>query len=101
MEIRYTGLRYNKPVKDAQNLTDIDELLASLPDSYGLAERDLVQRAYRLAEEAHRDQKRLSGEPYINHCVSVASILADLDSPALCINSVADHAHLLFNDRST
>lgn len=27
----------------------------------------------------------------------LAGILADLDSPALCINSVADHAHLLFN----
>lgn len=38
-------------------------------------------RAYRVAEEAHRDQKRLSGEPYINHCIAVASILAELKVP--------------------
>ncbi len=38
-------------------------------------------RAYRVAEEAHREQKRHSGEPYINHCVAVASILAELRVP--------------------
>ena len=38
-------------------------------------------RAYRVAEEAHREQKRHSGEPYINHCITVASILADLRVP--------------------
>ncbi len=37
--------------------------------------------AYRVAEEAHREQKRLSGEPYINHCIAAASILADLKVP--------------------
>jgi GTP pyrophosphokinase len=41
----------------------------------------LIQRAYRVAEEAHREQKRHSGEPYINHCLAVASILADLRVP--------------------
>lgn len=39
-------------------------------------------RAYHVAEEAHREQKRHSGEPYINHCISVASILAELKVPA-------------------
>ncbi len=39
-------------------------------------------RAYHVAEEAHREQKRHSGEPYINHCIAVASILADLKVPA-------------------
>lgn len=38
-------------------------------------------RAYRVAEEAHRGQKRHSGEPYINHCIAVSSILADLKVP--------------------
>jgi GTP pyrophosphokinase len=35
-----------------------------------------------VAEAAHRDQKRHSGEPYINHCLAVASILADLRVPS-------------------
>ena len=49
---------------------------------YNPAERDLILRAYHLAEEAHEGQKRASGEPYVNHCVAVASILATLRVPA-------------------
>jgi GTP diphosphokinase / guanosine-3',5'-bis(diphosphate) 3'-diphosphatase len=55
--------------------------MEQLPDTYTLADRELIQRAYRVAEEAHREQKRHSGEPYINHCLSVAIILADLRVP--------------------
>ena len=56
--------------------------MEQLPERYTLTERELIQRAYRVAEEAHREQKRHSGEPYINHCLAVASILADLRVPA-------------------
>lgn len=56
--------------------------MEQLPESYTLADRDLVMRAYTLAEEAHREQKRRSGEPYINHCIAVAQILAELKVPA-------------------
>jgi GTP pyrophosphokinase len=56
--------------------------MEQLPETYTLADRELIQRAYRVAEEAHREQKRASGEPYIYHCVAVASILADLRLPA-------------------
>lgn len=59
----------------------MEELLASLPETYTLAEREQILRAYRLAEEAHREQKRASGEPYITHCIAVAKILADLSVP--------------------
>ncbi len=59
----------------------LERLLEQLPEQYTLADRELIQRAYRVAEEAHRGQKRLSGDPYINHCLAVASILADLRVP--------------------
>lgn len=59
----------------------LEKLLEQLPESYSLADRELVQRAYRVAEEAHREQKRASGEPYINHCLAVASILAEMRVP--------------------
>jgi GTP diphosphokinase / guanosine-3',5'-bis(diphosphate) 3'-diphosphatase len=59
----------------------LDTLMDHLPDTYNIADRELVQRAYRVAEEAHREQKRNSGEPYINHCLAVAHILADLRVP--------------------
>ncbi|MBQ5951477.1 MAG: bifunctional (p)ppGpp synthetase/guanosine-3',5'-bis(diphosphate) 3'-pyrophosphohydrolase [Lachnospiraceae bacterium] len=38
-----------------------------------------IEKAFRLAEEAHADQKRRSGEPYIAHPLMVAQILAELE----------------------
>jgi RelA/SpoT family (p)ppGpp synthetase len=55
-----------------------DALRQQLPKSYTPTEVETVQRAYNLAERAHADQKRKSGEPYIIHPVAVAGILADL-----------------------
>ena len=68
-------------MKDNHALVDIDELMAALPDTYSLADRELVMRAYRTADEAHREQKRASGEAYITHCIAVAKILSDLRVP--------------------
>ena len=59
----------------------IDDLMNSLPPTYSFADRDLVTRAYQSAEGAHREQRRASGEPYVNHCVAVAEILAELRVP--------------------
>jgi guanosine-3',5'-bis(diphosphate) 3'-pyrophosphohydrolase len=59
----------------------IENLMESLPDTYTPADRELIQRAYRVAERAHEGQKRASGEPYINHCLAVAAILAELRVP--------------------
>jgi GTP pyrophosphokinase len=60
----------------------IDALMEQLPEYYSAADRDVVLKAFRVAEEAHREQKRKSGEPYINHCLAVAGILADMRAPA-------------------
>src|SRR5688572_24166436 len=68
-------------MKATRTAVPLERLLEQLPENYTLAERELIQRAYRVAEEAHREQKRHSGEPYINHCLAVASILADLRVP--------------------
>ena len=39
----------------------------------------MIQKAYEVASDAHKDQKRKSGEPYIIHPLCVAIILADLE----------------------
>lgn len=56
----------------------LDEFIKSLPDYYTNADRELVLRAYHLAEEVHEGQKRASGEPYIRHCLAVAFILSEM-----------------------
>lgn len=45
----------------------------------------LIQQAYSLAYEAHKDQRRRSGEPYIMHPVAVAKILFDYGMDNECI----------------
>ncbi len=54
----------------------IEPLIDKLPNKYSPVDRDLILRAYRIAENAHNGQIRASGEPYITHCVAVAEILA-------------------------
>jgi len=53
---------------------------------------ELIERAYNFAEEVHRGQKRLSGEPYIIHCLAAAEIIADLkiDSKTLAATLLHD-----------
>ena len=39
----------------------------------------MIEKAYQIAYDAHKDQRRKSGEPYIIHPLCVAIILADLE----------------------
>ena len=68
-------------MKNSTVAVTIEGLLEQLPEYYRPSDRELIQRAYYLAEEAHRPQKRASGEPYVMHCLAVASILAELQVP--------------------
>jgi len=59
----------------------IDSLIEALPSTYTQADRELVIRAFKVAEKAHSGQQRASGEPYVSHCIAVATILAELRVP--------------------
>jgi (p)ppGpp synthase/HD superfamily hydrolase len=50
-------------MKSAQTAIPFEKLLEQLPESYTPSEKELIQRAYRAAEEGHHSQKRHSGEP--------------------------------------
>jgi len=54
-----------------------EELIEPLPD-LPVNERTLLKRAYDFACEAHKGQKRQSGEDFFVHCVEVARMLIDL-----------------------
>ncbi len=54
-------------------------------------DEELLARAYRFSEEAHRGQTRNSGEPYVTHCVEVAKILADLQLDTTTVASGLIH----------
>jgi guanosine-3',5'-bis(diphosphate) 3'-pyrophosphohydrolase len=85
-------MEYNMDVMSKTSTAiPLDNLLERLPETFSLADRELVQRAYRVAEEAHREQKRNSGEPYINHCLAVATILANLRVPPEVIAAALLH----------
>ena len=62
----------DKPPVTIESLTDTVKNYQ--PD----ADIELIERAYLVAKEAHEGQVRASGEPYINHPLNVAAILAEL-----------------------
>jgi GTP diphosphokinase / guanosine-3',5'-bis(diphosphate) 3'-diphosphatase len=56
----------------------LDDLQRKVKAHNPKADVRMVQRAFEFAAESHRGQVRLSGEPFINHPLGVAHILADL-----------------------
>ena len=60
-----------------ENVT-IDSLLDQVKAYNPNADLARIHRAYDLAAHAHATQMRSTGDPYITHCLAVASILADL-----------------------
>ena len=55
------------------------ELITSVRKYHPSTDISMIQKAYEVAREAHKDQKRKSGEPYIIHPLCVGIILADLE----------------------
>ncbi len=55
------------------------ELVTAVAKYHPSDDLSMIEKAYRIASEAHEGQKRKSGEPYIIHPLCVAIILADLE----------------------
>ena len=55
------------------------ELIEKIKTYHPSNDFSMVEKAYKLAVDAHKDQKRKSGEPYIIHPLKVAYILAELE----------------------
>lgn len=66
----------------------VDNVLTYLPE----ADVKILRRAYRFASEAHKEQTRLTGEPYIEHPLETAYILSEIkaDLPIVCAGILHD-----------
>ncbi|MCF0228990.1 MAG: bifunctional (p)ppGpp synthetase/guanosine-3',5'-bis(diphosphate) 3'-pyrophosphohydrolase [Parasporobacterium sp.] len=56
-----------------------EQLMEMVSADYSPEDVATIEKAYQLAKECHKDQKRKSGEPYIIHPVHVAMILSEMD----------------------
>ena len=69
----------------------IDMILEAVKSYQPNADTDLIRRAYKLADAAHKGQKRVSGEDYIIHPLAVAKILTDLQIDDITISAAILH----------
>ncbi|GIS81468.1 MAG: bifunctional (p)ppGpp synthetase/guanosine-3',5'-bis(diphosphate) 3'-pyrophosphohydrolase [SAR202 cluster bacterium] len=74
-------------VTDTAPQSLLDQVHSYLPDD----KADLIQKAYYFAEECHRGQMRMSGEPYIAHPLEAANFLAELKLDADTIMAALLH----------
>lgn len=56
-----------------------NQLITTIRSYHPSADLTLIEKAYELAYNAHKDQSRKSGEPYIIHPICVCIILASLE----------------------
>ncbi len=59
-------------------VTEIDQLVQQIQSFHLEADEELIRRAYTFSAKAHEGQIRRSGEPYLQHPLAVAGILAFL-----------------------
>jgi GTP diphosphokinase / guanosine-3',5'-bis(diphosphate) 3'-diphosphatase len=69
----------------------LEPLIKTVRATHPKADVRMIERAYETAAHWHRDQKRLSGDPYITHPLAVATILAELGMPSQTICAALLH----------
>ncbi len=83
MEERNEDIFDDGKIKESQEFRNPDELYQELIDRvhryHPSDDISMIEKAYNVASEAHRNQFRKSGEPYIIHPLNVSIILADLE----------------------
>lgn len=69
-----------KSPDEYDNPTELyEKLIETIKKYHPSDDITMIEKAYKIADEAHKEQKRRSGEPYIIHPLSVAIILAEYE----------------------
>src|SRR5258708_24561525 len=84
-------LSFNRDRIERQLDARFEELLAKLRKNRPAEDPWIVRRGYEIATERHRDQSRISGDPYLTHLLEVAHILADLRLDATTLTAALLH----------
>ena len=74
--------KYSK-IAHYQDFTELEKIISLSNNVYDM---EKIRKAYKMAEDSHGDQRRVSGIPYILHPTSVACIVAELgmDTDSIC-----------------
>lgn len=75
----------------SQTVMDIDQLLDRVKSYNADADLGVVRKAYEFSAKAHQGQRRRSGEPYLQHPIAVAGVLASLKTDVTAIVAALLH----------
>jgi GTP pyrophosphokinase len=81
-----------KPLDNRPPEMNLAEFIIRVEAENSNVDIPLLRRAYEFSEMVHAGQKRESGEPYINHCLAVAMVLAEqhLDTATITAGLIHD-----------
>ena len=80
-------------------MVDFEDIIRQVQSYRPGEDLSLLRRAYEFTAIQHKDQKRLSGEPYIIHPLEVVFILARMKMDPICL--VAGMLHDVIEDTHT
>jgi guanosine-3',5'-bis(diphosphate) 3'-pyrophosphohydrolase len=66
-------------------MTRFEDILATVKKYHPNEDLEMLRRAYMFSAKEHHGQVRKSGEPYLNHPLAVAAILAEMKLDAVCV----------------
>ena len=69
---------YMVPSEARPEIITYNKLLEAIQASGRPYNMEMIEKAYRMADDAHKDVRRRSGEPYICHPLAVARLVLDL-----------------------
>jgi GTP pyrophosphokinase len=87
-----SGAAMPRPLENRPPDLNLAEFIIRVEAENANVDIPLLRRAYEFSEMVHAGQKRESGEPYINHCLAVAMILAEqhLDTATITAGLIHD-----------
>src|SRR5256885_1901691 len=67
-------------------MVGLEDIVAKVEKYHPNDDLEVIRRAYAFSAKEHRGQVRQSGEPYLNHPLAVANILAEMKLDAACVS---------------